>query len=50
MDDGEVQFTQKKNVKKINSFGKVILNSYESFYIRNIDDNFKKLVKSIKRI
>ena len=50
MDDGEVQFTQKKNVKKINSFGKVILNSYESFYIRNIDDNFKKLVKSIKKI
>ena len=50
MDDGEVQFTQKKNVKKLNSFGKVILNSYESFYIRNIDEDFKKLVKNIKRI
>lgn len=49
MDDGEVQFTQKKNVKKFNSFGKVLLNTYESFYIRNISDDFKKQVKSVKK-
>ena len=50
MEDGEVQFTKKRNVKKINSFGKVSLSNYESFFIRNIDDNLKKMVKNVKKI
>ena len=39
-----------RNVKKINSFGKVSLSNYESFFIRNIDDNLKKMVKNVKKI
>lgn len=49
MPDGEVQMTQKKNVKKINSFGKVSLNHYESIIIRNIDKNLEAQIKTLRK-
>lgn len=49
MSDGEVQMTQKKNVKKINSFGKVSLGHYESIIIKNIDSELEKQIKTLRK-
>lgn len=49
LEDGEVQITPKKYVKKINSFGLVSLDKYSTIYIRNIDDNLKKLVQITRK-
>lgn len=49
LDDGEVQITKKKNVKKINSLGKVSLSSYETVYIREIDSDLKESIKVLKK-
>ena len=43
-EDGEVQYTQVKNIKKGSFLGQVLLTSYESIVIKNIRDNTKKLL------
>ena len=42
--DGEVQYTQVKNIKKGSFLGQALLTSYESIYIKNIRDLTKKLI------
>ncbi len=49
LSDGEVLITQKKNVKKINSFGKVSLNSYESIIIKQIDPLLEQKIKTLRK-
>ena len=47
-EDGEVQCTQVKNVKKGSFLGQALLNSYESFMIREIRKSTVKLLKNSK--
>ena len=43
-EDGEVQYTQVKNIKKGSFLGQALLTSYESIVIKNIRENTKKLL------
>ena len=43
-EDGEVQYTQIKNIKKGSFLGQALLTSYETVYIKNIRDLTKKLI------
>lgn len=43
-EDGEVQYTQIKNIKKGSYLGQALLTSYETVYIKNIRDLTKKLI------
>lgn len=48
--DGEIEYTQVKNIKKGNRPGLVILKKYETFYLRNIDKNITNIIKNSKRL
>ena len=41
---GEIIYTQIKNLKKTSQLGKVILNKYESFYLKEIDDSYIQII------
>jgi predicted ribosome quality control (RQC) complex YloA/Tae2 family protein len=45
-EDGEVQYTQVKNIKKGDFLGSALLSSYESFYINKVRDSTKLLLTS----
>lgn len=44
-EDGEVQYTKVRNVKKGSFVGQAILTSYQSYYLRTIRSKTKKLLK-----
>ena len=44
-EDGEVQYTKVRNVKKGSFVGQAILTSYQSYYLRTIRPKTKKLLK-----
>lgn len=49
LDDGEVQMTAKKNVKKINSVGMVSLSTYQSVYIKQINPKLREQIKTLRK-